>query len=322
LLEKGVSQARFAGSNLIFLLASRSRSKMQLFYPKRQVKHGRAPMNISNSVKDSNADEYVTEGAVVVGRDRSCLVRPLKDSSAALLLLQVGKIAVDEIVQMSTLTVNSVGERNSTFGSVVETYILPSSDYNPLTSGSFKQKRCRTVSIEDIVSSYRIALHEATDDSINQDCYAHESSSEDEDDDEEDDDQASTKSTETLSKVLATASSRPKKQKHALVGTTTTAPARAVLRKKFSWKSFPVLEQYLVRHRAKYLSFSAAHNYTRQQKTYNNALTQGLLDLAAEKGYVFEGFTFAMVRDRIRCYYKSFVQATKKEKGKKKRASK
>lgn len=90
--------------------------------------------------------------------------------------------------------------------------------------------------------------------------------------------------------------------------------ARDVLRKKFSWKSFPELEAYLVDHRPKYLECSNALNYTKAQKHYNNQLTQGLLDLAADEGYLFEGFTFAAVRDRIRCFYKSFVQATKKKK--------
>lgn len=94
---------------------------------------------------------------------------------------------------------------------------------------------------------------------------------------------------------------------------------RAVLRKKFSWKQFPELETYLVEHREQYLQFSSMMNYTSDQKRYNNKLTQGLLELAAEHGYVFEEFTFPMIRDRIRCYYKSFVQAVKKKKRKKKR---
>lgn len=87
-----------------------------------------------------------------------------------------------------------------------------------------------------------------------------------------------------------------------------------VLRKKFSWKSFPQLEAYLVEHREQYLQYSNSLNYTKAQKIYNNKLTQGLLEVAAQHGYIFEGFTFAAVRDRIRCFYKSFVQATKKKK--------
>ena len=90
-----------------------------------------------------------------------------------------------------------------------------------------------------------------------------------------------------------------------------------VLRKKFNWKAFPELERFLIAHRKQYLQYSNSLNYTKAQKIFNNKLTQGLLELAAEQGYVFEGFTFAAVRDRIRCFYKSFVQANKKKKGNK-----
>jgi hypothetical protein len=89
---------------------------------------------------------------------------------------------------------------------------------------------------------------------------------------------------------------------------------KGTLRKKFSWKSFPELEMYLVENRGQYLEYSSSLNYTKAQKSYNNKLTQGLLDLAASEGYTFEGFSFAAIRDRIRCFYKSYVQATKKKK--------
>ena len=57
----------------------------------------------------------------------------------------------------------------------------------------------------------------------------------------------------------------------------------------------------------------SSKNYTAEQRKYNNGLTRGLLDLASSEGYVFEGFTFPMVRDRIRCYYKSHSQSAKKK---------
>jgi hypothetical protein len=43
-------------------------------------------------------------------------------------------------------------------------------------------------------------------------------------------------------------------------------------------------------------------------------LTERLLELAADYGYVFdeEAFSFVTVRDRIRCYFKSYVQSAKK----------
>ena len=55
-------------------------------------------------------------------------------------------------------------------------------------------------------------------------------------------------------------------------------------------------------------------NYTSQQKEYNNRLTERLLELATDCGYVFdeESFSFVSIRDRIRCYFKSYVQSKKK----------
>lgn len=90
-------------------------------------------------------------------------------------------------------------------------------------------------------------------------------------------------------------------------------PIKKVYRKKFSWKNLPELEQFLIANREEYLRHSAL-NYTVQQKQYNNSLTDRLLDLATENGYVFDvkDFNFVTVRDRIRCYYKSFVQSAKK----------
>ena len=73
------------------------------------------------------------------------------------------------------------------------------------------------------------------------------------------------------------------------------------------------LEAFLIANREEYLRHSAL-NYTVQQKQYNNRLTERLLELAAEHGYVFDEdeFSFVTVRDRIRCYFKSYVQSAKK----------
>jgi len=90
-------------------------------------------------------------------------------------------------------------------------------------------------------------------------------------------------------------------------------PITVIQRKKFSWKNYPELEAFLVCNREEYLRHSAL-NYTIQQKQYNNRLTERLLDLAAEHLYVFDQdeFSFVTVRDRIRCFYKSYVQSSKK----------
>jgi hypothetical protein len=73
------------------------------------------------------------------------------------------------------------------------------------------------------------------------------------------------------------------------------------------------LEQFLILNREEYLRHSAL-NYTVQQKQYNNRLTERLLELSTEHGYVFDEkeFSFVTVRDRIRCYFKSYVQSAKK----------
>jgi hypothetical protein len=73
------------------------------------------------------------------------------------------------------------------------------------------------------------------------------------------------------------------------------------------------LEQFLIANREEYLRHSAL-NYTLKQKQYNNRLTEELLELATEFGFMFDEkeFSFVTVRDRIRCYYKSFVQSAKK----------
>lgn len=100
------------------------------------------------------------------------------------------------------------------------------------------------------------------------------------------------------------------------VGQTTPHRLKGVLHKKFSWKNFHELEDFLVLHRDEYFQHSCNHNYSATQKEYNNALTNELLDLASGLGYTFEEFTFAEIRDRIRCYYKSYLQALKKQRKK------
>jgi hypothetical protein len=43
-------------------------------------------------------------------------------------------------------------------------------------------------------------------------------------------------------------------------------------------------------------------------------LTERLISLAEKHGYIFdpEEFSFVAIRDRIRCYYKSYVQTARK----------
>jgi len=69
----------------------------------------------------------------------------------------------------------------------------------------------------------------------------------------------------------------------------------------------------LIANRDEYLRHSS-QNYTLQQKQYNNWLTERLIEVANENHYEFdpEEFNFVAIRDRIRCYYKSYVQTARK----------
>ncbi|GAX13349.1 hypothetical protein FisN_17Hh292 [Fistulifera solaris] len=89
--------------------------------------------------------------------------------------------------------------------------------------------------------------------------------------------------------------------------------SKTLLRKKFSWKNYPELERFLIENREEYLEHSS-RNYTVAQKQYNNMLTERLLEVAEKAGYAFDQdeFNFVSIRDRIRCYYKSYVQTVRK----------
>lgn len=88
---------------------------------------------------------------------------------------------------------------------------------------------------------------------------------------------------------------------------------KIVLRRKCAWKNYPELEQFLIENREDYLRHSAM-NYTQEQKQFNNELTERLLEVASKHNYEFDrnDFNFVAIRDRIRCYYKSYVQNCKK----------
>ena len=81
---------------------------------------------------------------------------------------------------------------------------------------------------------------------------------------------------------------------------------------RFSLKEITCISFYIA-NREEYLRHSTL-NYTMQQKKYNNCLTERMIKLAQEHGYRFDEneFSFVTVRDRIRCYYKSYVQSMKK----------
>ncbi len=100
---------------------------------------------------------------------------------------------------------------------------------------------------------------------------------------------------------------------HSHVGATKNNRGKTILRRKCAWKNYPELEKFLIDNREEYLRHSAM-NYTAEQKQFNNDLTKKLLEVADKYDYEFdpEDFNFVAIRDRIRCYYKSYVQNCKK----------
>lgn len=88
---------------------------------------------------------------------------------------------------------------------------------------------------------------------------------------------------------------------------------KMMIMKRFCWRDFPELENILISNRREYLSFSS-RNYSPAQKKFNNNLTATIIKTAEDCGYKFspQHFDFSAVRDRIRCFYKSYVQGEKK----------
>jgi hypothetical protein len=77
------------------------------------------------------------------------------------------------------------------------------------------------------------------------------------------------------------------------------------------------LEDFLITNRPEYLRHSA-QNYTLEQKDYNNTLTARVMEYAEQCGYgnllhYPQDFgSFTAVRDRIRGYYKSYLQSSRR----------
>jgi len=105
----------------------------------------------------------------------------------------------------------------------------------------------------------------------------------------------------------------PKKRQPKNVVPARDGSNKMLIMKRFCWRDFPELENILISNRREYLSFSS-RNYSPTQKKFNNNLTATVIKTAEECGYKFspQHFDFSSVRDRIRCYYKSYVQGEKK----------
>ena len=156
-----------------------------------------------------------------------------------------------------------------------------------------------------------------------------------------------------LSKLKPSSKASKKARRKARSNVTTSSGQKTLIMKRFCWRDFPEvsistaiqivlvvssdytstvscdshlykdspsillppqLENILISSRREYLSFSS-RNYTPEQKRFNNSLTAQIIETAGDCGYEFDPqhFNFSAVRDRIRCFYKSYVQGEKKK---------
>ncbi|KAG7370323.1 hypothetical protein IV203_028069 [Nitzschia inconspicua] len=119
--------------------------------------------------------------------------------------------------------------------------------------------------------------------------------------------------------ILTTRKGTPKCSTSTLSSINATKSPQRKFGKKFSWKNYPELEDFLIANRPEYLRHSA-QNYTLEQKDYNNTLTARLIDYADQCGYgnlldhkYKQDFgSFTAIRDRIRGYFKSFLQSSRR----------
>ena len=77
------------------------------------------------------------------------------------------------------------------------------------------------------------------------------------------------------------------------------------------------LKRFLIENREEFLAYSSNKNYTTEQRHYNNRLTTRFLCHAKTKtpghyDLVWKGMAFTDVRNKIRCYYKGYVQSKKR----------
>jgi len=88
-----------------------------------------------------------------------------------------------------------------------------------------------------------------------------------------------------------------------------------VLQHRFFWAHYPPLEAVLKEAMPKYYSLSIEKCQSVEQQNFNNDLVTRVLEVANRRGWVFDPRAFVsnkVLRDRIRCYYKTHIQNAKK----------
>ena len=196
------------------------------------------------------------------GEDRS-------SHNAALLLLQVRMIAIDEVrdespfpeAESSYSSLLSVSENDQQSFSDPFDAPVPTTEQKVITPQKF---RCRTVSLcsqeEFRRNSPSPALASPESVLVEPDSPSRSRNSS----------PASSSGSERFLSKNARKSSLsvplPFNPSHKFVCEVVEGPVKATLKKKFSWKSYPELEAYLIDNRSQYMQYSSQLNYTAEQK--------------------------------------------------------
>jgi hypothetical protein len=81
----------------------------------------------------------------------------------------------------------------------------------------------------------------------------------------------------------------------------------------FFWRDYPPLEEVLHRNMADYFDVSAGQRQSKLQQSFTRNLLNKVREVAEENGWTFSGALGEKVlRDRIRCFYKTHLQNAKK----------
>jgi hypothetical protein len=86
-----------------------------------------------------------------------------------------------------------------------------------------------------------------------------------------------------------------------------------VIKEGFFWREYPACEQVLYNHMPKYYEISAIQKNYKVQQYFNNLLVSEVRKAAKDSGFTVDpSFCDKMLRDRIRCFYKTHLQNAKK----------
>ncbi|CAJ1934858.1 unnamed protein product [Cylindrotheca closterium] len=93
----------------------------------------------------------------------------------------------------------------------------------------------------------------------------------------------------------------------------TWPPKNSVIPKKFVWVHYPPLEAVLTENMKNFYSLSLHESQTAGQVKFNDGLVQLIKQAAQTHGLTFDSYwTDKLLRDRIRCYYKTHTMNAKK----------